>query len=150
MGSTTSTATNAVLLLDTHVWLWSAHGDSRRVGRRARQLLAKAESAGNLRVSPVTLFELTALHSLGRLRLTRAPDEWIREALDAGGIRIAELSPRIAMDAGTIPRTALSDPLDRLLVATAQHLQATFLTSDTSVLDFAAATGQVRVQNAGR
>ena len=139
-----------MLLLDTHVWLWSVHGESRRVGRRARQLLSKAESAGTLRVSPVTLFELTALHTLGRLRLTRSPEEWIREALDAGGVRIAELSAPIAIDAGRIPPTALPDPLDRLLVSTARHFQATFLTSDRRILDFAAATRQVQVMNAAK
>lgn len=137
-----------MVLLDTHVWLWSVHGDSRRVGRRTRQVLSRAESAGAIRVSPVTLFELTALHTAGRIRLTRAPDQWIREALDAGGVRIAELSARIAIEAGTIPRTALSDPLDRLLVATAQHLQATFLTSDSRILDYAATARHVRVHNA--
>ena len=111
---------------------------------------SKPSAAGNLRVSPVTLFELTALHTLRRLRLTRAPDAWMREALDAGGIRIAELSRQTAIGAGMIPRTALSDPLDRLLVATAQQLHATFLTSDTRILDFAATAGHVRVQNAGK
>ena len=139
-----------MLLLDTHVWLWSVDGDSRRIGRRARQLLSKAEAAGTLRVSPVTLFELTALHTLGRLRLTRPPDEWIRDALDAGGVRIAELSAEIAIDAGGIPRTALADPLDRLLVSTARLLEATFLTSDSRILDFAAATRQVRIQDGGK
>ncbi len=74
----------------------------------------------------------------------------MREALDAGGIRIAELSRQTAIGAGMIPRTALSDPLDRLLVATARQLHATFLTSDTRILDFAATAGHVRVQNAGK
>jgi len=111
---------------------------------------SKPSAAGNLRVSPVTLFELTALHTLGRLRLTRAPDAWMREAFDAGGIRIAELSRQTAIGAGMIPRTALSDPLDRLLVATAQQLHATFLTSDTRIRDFAATAGHVRVQSAGK
>jgi len=111
---------------------------------------SKPSAAGNLRVSPVTLFELTALHTLGRLRLTRAPDAWMREALDAGGIRIAELSRQTAIGAGMIPRTALSDPPDRLPDATAQQLHATFLTSDTRIRDFAATAGHVRVQNAGK
>ena len=139
-----------MLLLDTHVWLWSVHGDAKHIGRRARQMLSKAESAGTLRVSPVTLFEVTALHTLGRLRLTRPPDEWIREALHAGDVRIAELSAQMAIDAGAIPRAVLADPLDRLLVSTAQHLQATFLTSDSRILDFAAATRQVRIHDAGK
>ena len=83
-----------------------------------------------------------------RARLTRAPHQWIREALDAGGVRIAELSPPIAIEAGAITRPALPDPLDRLLVATAQHLQATFLTSDTGILAYASTAGHVRVHNA--
>ena len=138
-----------MVLLDTHVWLWSAHGDARRVGRRTRRLLARAEADHGIYVSPATLFEITALHTLGRVRLTRRPEEWIRESLDASGIRIAELSPAVAIDAGHIPRSVLSDPLDRLLVATARHRDATFLTSDTRILDYASKAGDLRAHDAG-
>ena len=137
----------SVVLLDTHVWLWSVHGDVRRIGRRTRQLLSRAEAQGALRVSPASLFELTALHALGRIRLSRAPEQWIRDSFDAG-LRLAELSPTVAIDAGRISRTALADPLDRLLVATARDLDSTFLTSDTRILEYASKTGDVRVHNA--
>lgn len=138
-----------MLLLDTHVWLWSADGDTRRVGRRARQALVKAESHDRIRISPVTIFEVSALHTLGRVRLARSLDQWIEDALDAAGVRIAELTPAIASDAGTIPRTALADPLDRLLVATARQLGAVFLTADARILSYAASTGNLHVQDAG-
>jgi PIN domain nuclease of toxin-antitoxin system len=138
-----------VLLLDTHVWLWSVDGDTRRIGRRTRQSLSRAESQEAIRISPASLFELTALHTLGRVRLARPAEQWIQEALEAAGVRIAELSPAVAIDAGHIPRSALADPLDRLLVATARRLDATLLTSDARILDYAAATGNVRVQDAG-
>ena len=137
-----------MVLLDTHVWLWSVEGDARRIGRRTRQLLSRAESREAIRVSPATVFEVAALHTLGRLRLARPLEQWIRESLAAAGIRMAELSPAMALDAGAIPRDALADPLDRLLVATARALQATFLTSDTRILEYAANTRGVRVQNA--
>jgi PIN domain nuclease of toxin-antitoxin system len=138
-----------LLLLDTHVWIWSVNGDVRRLGRQTRRLLSRAQSRGELRVSPATLFELTALHTLGRLRLTRTPEQWIRESLDASGVRIAELSRAIAIDAGAIPRTRLADPLDRLLVATARQVDAVFLTSNTRILAYASAHGGVHVQDAG-
>jgi len=137
-----------VLLLDTHVWVWSVEGDVRRVGRRARRRLSRAESQETLRISPATLFEVTALHTAGRLRLARPPEQWIRQALEVASIRIAALSPAIAIDAGHIPRTALADPLDRLLVATARQLDATLLTSDARILDYASETGNVRVYDA--
>ena len=47
-----------MLLLDTHVWIWILAGDARRIGRRARALLTRAESRDAIRISPVTLFEV--------------------------------------------------------------------------------------------
>lgn len=138
-----------LVLLDTHTWIWSVEGDRRRIGRKARRLLAASEARDALRVSPASVFEVTALYTAGRLRLARLPDSWVREALDAPGVRLAALSAAIATDAGSIPRAALADPLDRLLVATARHLEATLLTSDMRILEYAVATGHVRVQDAG-
>jgi PIN domain nuclease of toxin-antitoxin system len=62
-------------------------------------------------------------------------------------VRLAELTRSITVDAGFIPRAALADPLDRLLVATARQFGATFLTADRGVLAYAAQTGNVRVHN---
>lgn len=138
-----------MLLLDTHVWIWSVAGDTRRIGRRARQRLARTQSTHEIFVSPVSLFEVTALHTAGRLRLTRSPEQWIRGALDETGIRVAELVPDMAIDAGTITRGALADPLDRLLVATARHMDAALMTGDAQILAYAAATGAVRIADAG-
>jgi PIN domain nuclease of toxin-antitoxin system len=136
-----------VLLLDTHVWLWSVEGDQRRVGRRARQLLVRAEARQAIRISPATIFELAALHTLGRVQLARSLDQWVGDSLEDGGVRVAELTPAIALDAGSIPRAALADPLDRLLVATARHLDALFLTGDARILAYSAKTGAVRVHD---
>lgn len=138
-----------MVVLDTHVWVWSADGNTRRIGRRTRQMLVRAQSRAAIRVSPMTIFELAALHTLGRVRLARSLDQWVRGALDTPGIRIAEVTPAIALDAGAIPREAIADPLDRLLVATARQLDAVFLTADRRVLDYASRTGNVRVHDAG-
>ena len=137
-----------MLLLDTHTWVWTVEGDARRVGRRARRLIARAEAREEVRISPATLFEIVALHTSGRLHLSRLPEQWIRESLDLHGVRVAELSVAVAIDAGHIPRTVLPDPLDRLLVATARHLDATFLTGDAAILAYAARIGNLRVRNA--
>ena len=139
-----------MLLLDTHAWIWTVEGDERRIGRQARRLIARAGSAGTVCVSPATLFEITALHAAGRLRLARPLERWLDDALNAGHLRIAELSAAVAVDAGQILRAALADPLDRLLVATARQIDATFLTSDRQILEYAARTRNVRVHDASR
>jgi PIN domain nuclease of toxin-antitoxin system len=136
------------LLLDTHSWIWSVENDTRRLGRRARALVSKADLQERLRVSPASIFEVVALHTAGRLRLAGSAEPWIRDALAAGGIRLAELTAAIAVDAGLLPRAALPDPVDRLLVATARKLDATLLTGDRRILEYASATASVRVHDA--
>ena len=139
-----------MLLLDTHVWVWSLEGDAQRVGRRTRALLSRAQSQDAIRVSPATVFEITTLHTAGRLRLARSLEQWINDGLAVAGVRLAPFSAAMAIDAGSIPRTSLADPLDRLLVATARLLDATLVTSDARILQYAAKTANVTVHDAGR
>ena len=139
-----------MFLLDTHICIWSADGNERRLGPRTRRLLQRAQSQDAVRISPVTIFEITALHTLGRLRLTRTPEQWTRDYLGLPGVRMVEFSPAIALDAGTVPRTALADPLDRLLVATARQNDATFVTCDERILDYANARRLVQVHDGRR
>lgn len=137
-----------MLLLDTHVWVWSVEGDAHRIGRVSRRLLQRAASRGDLRVSPVSVFEIAALCTAGRLRLAQSAESWIAQALGAPAVRIGELTTGIAVDAGQIPRAALPDPCDRLLVATASRLEATLLTADETILAYASRSGRVRVSDA--
>jgi len=139
-----------VLLLDTHVCIWSGEGDERRLGPRTRRLLHRAQSEDAARISPLTIFEITALHTMGRLRLTRTPEQWTRDYLSLSGVRVVEFSAAIALDAGTIPRTALADPLDRLLVATARQNDATFVTCDEQIVDYANSHRLVRIHDGRR
>jgi PIN domain nuclease of toxin-antitoxin system len=136
-----------VLLLDTHAWIWIVEGDPRKVGGGSRRLVSRAEAREGVRVSPATLFEIVALHAAGRLRLSHPPEHWISHSLDRPGVRLAELTRGVAVDAGFIPRAAVPDPVDRFLVATARQLDATFLTGDAGLLAYAARTRNVRVYN---
>src|SRR5262245_19864804 len=113
-------------------------------------MISQAAAREAVRVSAATLFEIVALHTAGRLRLALPPERWIQDSLDRPGVPLAELTRDVAIGAGFIPRTALPDPLDRLLVATARQLDATFLTSDSGVLGYATRTGNVRVRDLAR
>ena len=137
-----------MLLLDSQTWVWSVEGLTRHIGRRTRRRLSSAERQDAIRISAASVFEVTALHTSGRLRLAQPVEQWIRNALDRPGVRLVELTPDIAVDAGSIPRTALPGPMDRLLVATARQLDATFVTSDVPILEYAATTGAVRMYDA--
>ena len=131
-------------LLDTHVWVWSVE-DDRRLGTQTRRLIARADARGLLRVSPISFFEIATLHKNGRLQFRRSLEQWIRDAVEH--VRIADLATDAAVDAGHIARDALPDPMDRLLVATARYLDATFVTADRAVVIYARG-GDVRVHDA--
>lgn len=101
-------------------------------------------------MSPVSLFEVMSLFVAGRLQLSRSPEQWIQAALDGQGTRLAPLTAEAAIDAGRLGAMMLPDPLDRLLVATARHLDALLVTRDRRILDYAAGTSAVRVHDASQ
>jgi PIN domain nuclease of toxin-antitoxin system len=103
-----------------------------------------------VRVSPVSVFEISALHASGHLQLSRSLEQWLHAATDGAGIRLAPLSREAAVEAGLLPRQAIPDPLDRLLAATARQAEATFVTADRRILDYADATGKLRTHDARR
>ncbi len=136
------------LLLDTHVWIWAA-SDAPALGAKARRLLHRIAAAGGLHVSSASVFEIAALHTAGRLLLTRPVERWLRESIERGRLRVVDVTPDVAIDAGAIPAPALADPLDRLLVATARDLDVPLVTRDRQVITYARRSRLVRVVNAG-
>ncbi len=136
------------MLIDTHVWIWMAVGESRRLGPKTRRRLARATGADAPSVSTLSVFEIAALHTAGRLMFTMPVERWIRESIAAAGLRVIDIDTDIALDAGLVPRAALADPIDRGLVSTAREYQVPLVTRDRRILDYAARTGLVRAMDA--
>ena len=105
-----------MILLDTHVLLWTSYGDG-RLGPRARRLLEAEWSAENVAVSAVSFWEVAMLIQKGRLALEVAPEEWRRRQLAAGLVEIP-VDGDIAVRAGLLADLH-GDPADRIIVATA-------------------------------
>ena len=139
------------MLLDTHVWIWAADGGTKlgaKTRRRLKQVTSAHEHAAAAYLSTASIFETVALHTAGRLRFTLPVERWIRDAIDRGGLRILDMEREVAVDAGLIPASALADPIDRWLVATAREHGLPLVTADRRVLDYASRTGLVRVIDA--
>ena len=125
-----------LLLLDTHVLLWSA-SNGPRMGRHAGKAIEHASREGRLAVSAITPWEIALLVSKGRLKLGVDVMDWLRNALANPGLHVAPLEPDIAVASTRLPFDMHADPADRILVATARHLGATFVTTDKALLDLA-------------
>lgn len=138
------------MLLDTHVWRWHAAGNDARIGRRARRAIDRAAAAGALVVSVASMFELAALSAAGRLRLAPSTDAWIRQSLELGRMQVAEITAAVAIEAGSIPPSALADPMDRLLVATARAWGIPIATRDAAIREYLGTQGGVRAIDVSR
>ena len=125
-----------LLLLDTHVLVWSLE-ESPRLGSRIKRALNDAARESRIVVSAITPWEIGLLVSKGRLQLGAEVMEWIRAALAKPGVRLAPLEPDIAVASTRLPWEMHADPADRILVATARHLGATLVTADGALLEFA-------------
>lgn len=126
------------LLLDTHVLVWLLAG-SERLGPIARKRIQQASQADQLQLSAISPWELAMLVSKGRLALDRDVGDWLRDALTLSAIRVAPLSPDVAVASTRLPGDLHGDPADRIIVATARQLGATLVTADAALLAYGAA-----------
>ncbi len=122
------------ILLDTHVALWAM---SRGLPSPVVDLIETAASQSELRLSPVTGWEIGMLFKKRRILLNDTPERFVRELFALPGVVTAVLTPAIAVNAAALPASAGSDPADRLLIATAMSYGAEFVTRDRRIRAFA-------------
>lgn len=138
------------MLLDTHVWLWIAEAESRRIGPKTRRAVERARERNDLLVCAISEFEIAALHVLGDIDVSPSVELYVRESMATFGFKVVDVTATIALNAGFIPTTALADPIDRLIVAAAVHSGEPLVTRDDRILDYARTTRRVRVIDAAQ
>jgi PIN domain nuclease of toxin-antitoxin system len=118
------------LLLDTHVFLWSAV-EPGRLGPRTRRLLA--DDSSEIWLSPLSIWELLLAESKGRVEFNVPGKEYLQGLVRDSGVREAVLSIEVAYMTANIA-TVHQDPVDRLLGATAAHYDLALVTADSHLL----------------
>jgi len=121
-------------LLDTHIVVWWFEKNP-RLSAAQEEALASADPKSPLFVSDISLWEISTLTSLGRLRLQLPLRDWLERAVSPPLVRRIGISPAIAAEVASLPDSFHRDPADRLLVATARILGATLLTADNRIID---------------
>jgi PIN domain nuclease of toxin-antitoxin system len=130
-----------LLLLDTCAAIWLAEGQPMKAPSIAA--IERAVADGDVRVSPVTAWEIGMLCATSRLVVRPSPQDWFARLLERPGVQLAPLTPEVAIEASFLPGKPHGDPADRLLVATARQLGAALVTRDRRILDYAA-SGNVK------
>jgi PIN domain nuclease of toxin-antitoxin system len=121
-------------LLDTHVLLWW-FDSSPRLPASYERLIRDPKPEEPFWVSDISLWEIAMLVQLGRIRLRLPLRDWLEAATALPLVRRIGISPAVAAEVAALPETFHRDPADRILVATARVLGATFLTRDRRIID---------------
>lgn len=110
-----------------------------KLGKAARDLLARGGTQGGFIVPAISVWEVAMLEAKGRISFELSIQRWVGDALAAPQYHLAELTPSIAIRSARLPGDFISDPSDRMIVATAVELGAPLATRDAKIQAYAAA-----------
>ncbi len=125
---------NNAILLDTHVWLWLINGDA-KITEKNLTLINNAAINNNIFVAAISVWEIGMLESKNRIALNLPTYDWITAALNAPGITLAPLSPKIAIESCNL-HDFHGDPADRMIVATPRAERLALITSVKKILQY--------------
>jgi PIN domain nuclease of toxin-antitoxin system len=137
-----------VILLDTHVVIWSAMDDA-RLGRKARKLIAERDQTDPFHVSAISAWEIALLVSKGRLNLGGPAQDWLAKTMKHPAWQTIHVDVAAAVESVNLPGDFHNDPADRFVVATARLNGLAVVTADRAILDYAKA-GHVKAMDANR
>ena len=114
------------LLLDTHAFLWAA-AHSEQLSKKARSAIE--DRANDVFVSAAVAWEIVQKHSIGKLALPAAPEQWFTMQMQTRGFSALAISVDHALALRSLPLHH-RDPLDRIMIAQAQIEDLVFVTRD--------------------
>ncbi len=123
-----------MIILDTHIWVWSVQGDRRLT--KDHQEIIQANESGEIGVCAISLWEVAKAVSLNRLDLSVPVEDWFVIALNSPGIILLPLTESISIESTRLPGNFHKDPFDQLIVAAARIYDVPLVTADTDILEY--------------
>lgn len=120
------------ILLDTHALVyWCSHPE--RLSPAQQHALLTVHTQSPAIVADISLWEVAALVSAGRLELDLPVREWLNRAVAPPLVRVAEITATIAHEVASLDTWENRDPADRLIVATGRVYGARIVTNDALI-----------------
>jgi PIN domain nuclease of toxin-antitoxin system len=120
-----------LILLDTHVVLWLASGDSRMSQSAQAAIDAARQEGSGLAISDITLMEVAQLSHRRRIAFPAGLEAFLIEV--AHRFRVFPITVNIALQAYELPSSYPKDPADRIIGATALVEDIPLLTADREI-----------------
>lgn len=126
-----------MIVLDTHVLIWWANGDIKRLGPAARQALEEhGTQESSLIVSAISAWEIAMLVDKSRLFLSMDVDEWLDQVAALPAVHFVPVDRHISVHSVRLPGEFHADPADRLIVATARRLNVPLVSGDEKIRNY--------------
>lgn len=123
------------LLLDTCAVLWLAD-EPQKLGVSAQSFI-QAHS-GALYVSAISAFEIGVKFRKGKLVLGMSPEAWWERVVRDKNLQVLPVTDDIALASTGLPGLH-ADPCDRIIIATAEGIAASIVTSDQLIAQYPSA-----------
>ena len=121
-----------MILLDTHVLVWLTT-EPANLSKHASSAIRRANRAGGIAISAITLWELGWMASHGRLQIMGTIEAYLEEVCSRVAVR--PITPKVAALANQFAADYSADPCDRLIGATALAEGMVLVTKDTKIRD---------------
>lgn len=116
---------------DTHALVWYLTGDP-KLSKRAKRVFERTDAANEQSFVPcIALFELAYL--IEKKRIVLDLESVVAALSSAENYRIEPMCIPVIQKSMEIPREKVADPWDRLIAATAIHLNVPLITRDKSL-----------------
>jgi PIN domain nuclease of toxin-antitoxin system len=121
-----------MIILDTHALIWWL-SKSGKLSKKAKQAIDKASSDGQIYVSSMSIWEVCMLFKKERIKLNTDIDEWIKKVVNLPMIKVVDVNVAIANQSVFLEEYVHPDPVDRIIIATAQLLKIPLVTADKKI-----------------
>lgn len=127
---------NNLLVLDTHILLWSLLNPEELPEDIKRQI-SQAQENQQLLVSSISIWEIAMLAVKKRINIYEPIRDFLESITNIKGLVIKDISVEIASESVMLTDNFHGDPADRIIVATTKVYGATLVTRDQKILQWA-------------
>ncbi len=122
-----------MIVVDTHILRWWSTGQN-KLSKKAKAAIDEALTNKSIYVSTVSTYELAWLCKTERITLDRPFDKWFELLSSIPGLEFISPNNEIMLKASSFPDSVPSDPMDRIIIATALTLGHPLVTADKLII----------------